>query len=135
MNEELDRLERLIGVIEDQNRNTRSLEGTIEQLIPALLKTGNPPATNTARTNITQTNTTPMWVCVVIVVALAVGLWGRGDSEREDISRLRVELNDVRNDARELRAADQELRATDNAVRAYINTGILKPKPQEVGKQ
>lgn len=125
-----ERFDRLETAIEEHLRSNRSLQGTLENLLPLVMKNGS-PATN--RATITQNNPTPMWVCVVIVVALVVATWGRGDSERADITRLKVELNDARADIRELRGVDQELRATDNAVRAYINTGILKPKPQQAG--
>lgn len=119
MNDE--RLQRLEAVIEDQLRSSRTLQETIEGLLPLLLKNGGGASTN--RTTVTQTDRTPMWVCVVIVVALAAAQWGRDDSTREDITRLQA-------DVRELREVDADLRSTDNAVRAYINTGILKPKTE-----
>lgn len=137
MNEE--QADRLNQTLADQTRTMRSLEGTIERLLPALLKASAPGAAGNSRATVTQTDRTPMWICVVIVVGLVVAQWNKGDNQREEITRLQAQLNekqgqlnDVRADVRELRAVDQELRATDNAVRAYINTGILKPKT--VGK-
>lgn len=75
-----------------------------------------------------------MWVCVVIVVALAVALWDKGSDDRLTDLRQEAQLNDIRNDLRELRNVDREHTATDNAIRAYINTGLLKPKQPEQGK-
>lgn len=103
---------------EEQARLIRGLDDTINRLLPLMLKGGN-GATN--HQTVHQADRTPMWVCVVLVVALVVGTWGRADQSREDISRIQADI-------RELRAVDQDLRSTDNAVRAYINTGMLKPK-------
>ena len=125
MNEE--RLQRLESAIGDHLRSNRTLQETIETLLPLLAKGG---SGGNNRATITQTDRTPMWVCVVIVVALTVAIWGRGDAERDDITRLQVELNDARAENRQREAEIQELRSTDNAIRAYINTGILKPKTE-----
>lgn len=132
-------LERLVGVQEDQIRSTRSLQETIERLLPLM---GKAASTNTSRATVNQNDRTPMWVCVVIVVALAVSLITRESNKHAEtvatqasITRLQGEIADVRADFREQRSVNQEFRATDNAIRAYINTGILKPKANEVGKK
>jgi hypothetical protein len=135
-------LERLIGVQEDQIRSTRALEETLERMLPLLGKAAAGPSSNTSRATVNQNDRTPMWVCVVIVVALATALLSRESNKHAEtvatqasITRLQGEIADIRADFREQRSVNQELRATDNAVRAYINTGILKPKANEVGKK
>lgn len=120
--DEAEILRGMIQAAEMQAREFRALHGSVERLLPLMLKNGSCGTQSKATVN--QTDRTPMWVCVVLVVALVVGTWGRGDQSREDISRLQ-------SDIRELRAVDQDLRATDNAVRAYINTGILKQRQEQ----
>lgn len=135
-----DRQERLIGVLESQIRSTRSLEETVERLLPLLGRAAAAPSGNSSKATVNQNDRTPMWVCVVIVVALATALLTRESNKHAEtvavqasITRLQGEIADVRADIREQHSVNQEFRATDNAIRAYINTGILKPKT-DVGK-
>lgn len=126
--DDFDKIDRLIAVIADQGRSVRGLESLMNQLLPILAKQSSGSSTN--KTTVTQTDKTPMWVCVVIVVALATALVSQRGGDRAELTRVQGQLNDMRADVRELRSVDQELRSTDNAVRAYINTGILKPKTE-----
>lgn len=128
--------ERVAEILRENGRTMRSLEESIEKLLPLAIKANNGSGSSNKAT-IHQTDRTPMWVCVVIVVALATALLMRESNKNEQalltqasITRTQADIADVRNDLRELRSVDQELRATDNAVRAYINTGILKPKAE-----
>lgn len=124
-----DNYDRVAAILAENGRTMRSLEETVAKMLPLAIKANDGSRTNNKAT-ITQTDRTPMWICVVIVFVMATALVTTQGNKNQQAVVMQASINDLKAENRQRQNDIADLRATDNAVRAYINTGILKPKAE-----